>query len=104
MADLRRGPILFLEHLNQPLGFAWLRYEAPNRSLVEPIGIKPEYQRQGLGRQLLLAAISELVKRGATSVQLGVWRQNKPALHLYSSLGFKTISQRIYLARDTQIS
>ena len=90
--------LLFLQHNQTIAGFAWLRMPELHLGEIEPFGLLPAYQGQGLGRQFLTVAISELVKRGAELVRIGGWQTNKRALHLYEQTGFQPISTQIYLA------
>jgi mycothiol synthase len=90
--------ILFLAYDGEPAGFAWTRLPAPTIGEIEPIGLIPTFQRQGLGRQLLLAALHKLAQRGASQVQLGVWTTNTAAIHLYQQLGFRPTQTTTYLA------
>jgi mycothiol synthase len=95
---LEHGPILFLVDGEQPVGFAWIKLYQPRQAFVEPIGLTPAYQKRGLGKQLLLAAIEGLVARGAERVQLGVWLENERAVRLYRNLGFEETARQYYLA------
>ena len=49
---------------------------------------------------MLLAALHNLRRRGARVVEIGLWRQNAPAMNLYISLGFKEAANWYYLACD----
>jgi mycothiol synthase len=92
--------LLFLTLDAAPIGFAWLHLEANGLGIIEPLGILPAYQGQGYGRFLLLSAMHELARRGAARVQIGAWRANHPAIHLYHSLGFNLRQTITYLAYD----
>lgn len=48
----------------------------------------PEARRQGLGRALMVAALEDAARRGATRAMLEVRRSNAPAIALYRALGF----------------
>jgi ribosomal protein S18 acetylase RimI-like enzyme len=54
---------------------------------------RPEAQRQGLARFLLLRAIDALLDRGHERLRLIVTEGNAPAQHLYASLGFRPIGE-----------
>ncbi|MBX3054833.1 MAG: GNAT family N-acetyltransferase [Anaerolineae bacterium] len=92
--------LLFLLEEDAPIGFVWLRPQANNTVQLEPIGIIPEKQGQGFGRTLLHLVLSQLAAQGSTAVTLGVWANNKPALHLYHSLGFRQTESVVYLAHN----
>lgn len=54
-------------------------------SWIATIGVHPDYQHQGLGRALMLAAEARIP---TARVRLSVRRSNRPAIHLYRSLGY----------------
>lgn len=62
------------------------------------IAVDPDWQRQGLGRQLLEHLISELEKRDVLTLWLEVRASNHAAIALYESLGFNeaTIRRNYY--------
>ena len=92
--------LLFLYHLDEPIGFAWVRLLALGEGEVEPIGIVSKWQGKGYGRFLLQTAIHSLSSRGVTRIHIGTWSSNTPALHLYHSLGFEPDHVLTYLAYD----
>jgi mycothiol synthase len=52
------------------------------------LGVDPDYQGRGLGRQLLLVGLSYLKSKGLRVVELTVDSENKVACALYKSVGF----------------
>ncbi|PWC12060.1 ribosomal-protein-alanine N-acetyltransferase [Brenneria roseae subsp. americana] len=58
------------------------------------IAVHPDYQRQGLGRELLEHVIQEMEKRDILTLWLEVRASNKRAIALYESLGFNEVSLR----------
>lgn len=56
--------------------------------------IRPENQRQGLGRRMMQHLVSQAKLLQANSVYLEVRVSNHGAYHLYQSLGFTVIGQR----------
>ena len=73
-----------------------------NEAEIRSFGIKPKYRNKGLGKNLLELSLSILIKNGFKVVFLDVTLENKPALGLYSKLGFKISStSNLYgLTRD----
>jgi ribosomal protein S18 acetylase RimI-like enzyme len=66
---------------------------------VAYVGVVPEARRRGLGRELLLKALTETQAAGVTQVTLSVDERNRPAWALYTALGFEPYDQReVYLA------
>jgi ribosomal protein S18 acetylase RimI-like enzyme len=58
---------------------------------ISQISIHPAHQNRGLGRRLMMEAISEFRRLGYNNVSLAVTSTNAPARHLYESLGFRTV-------------
>lgn len=58
------------------------------------IAVHPDYQRRGMGRELLEHVIGELEQRDILTLWLEVRQSNQPALALYESLGFNQVSVR----------
>lgn len=83
------GDILFLSRDRSPVGFAWLRLAGSGPAEIEPVGVLPAAQGQGLGRLLLLAALRQCRLRGFNQCRLTVWQENQSAIRLYQRLGFE---------------
>ncbi len=94
----RSEDLLFAVVEGVAAGVVWHELLPDGRGRIEPIGIARRYQGQGLGRGLLLAALHDLRRRGARSVEIGLWRQNVVAMNLYKSLGFLEVGNWYYLA------
>jgi ribosomal protein S18 acetylase RimI-like enzyme len=66
---------------------------------VSYVGVVPEARRCGLGRELMIHALTEAQAAGVSQMTLSVDDRNRPAWHLYRSLGFEPYDQReVYLA------
>jgi len=70
------------------LAFHWTKQHDPTSGEVYVVGVAPEAQGRGLGRLVTLAGLEYLVGRGVEEIHLYVEADNKPALALYSGLGF----------------
>jgi mycothiol synthase len=68
-------------------GFCTLWYDDFTRSgSYEPVGVRPEHQRRGLGKALMLEGLRRLQRLGATNAFVSSY---EPAAHaLYASAGF----------------
>ncbi len=64
---------------------------APGVGHTTQICIQPGYQGHGLGRQLMLAAVAALRQQRFAELTLTVTSANASAVHLYETLGFRTI-------------
>ncbi len=94
--------LLFLSRDGQNIGVVWQEMLPNGRGRIEPIGIVAGYQGRGYGRRLLLAALHSLRRRGASAVEIGLWRQNSVAMNLYKGLGFVEVRNWYYLACDLE--
>ena len=56
---------------------------------IADLYVRPDYRRQGVGRQLLESCVSGVKSKGVTDLQLRVWCMNKRAIALYKQLGFR---------------
>jgi ribosomal protein S18 acetylase RimI-like enzyme len=71
-----------------PVGWCFARRYADGRGWIQQLAVARSQRGQGLGRALLVHAMTELRDAGATSFALGVQAANERALGLYASLGF----------------
>jgi ribosomal protein S18 acetylase RimI-like enzyme len=94
--------LLFLSRDGAPVGVVWQELLPGGRGRIEPIGIVANHRGRGYGRCLLLAALHSLRRRGASLVEIGLWRQNTVAMNLYKSLGFSEADNWYYLACDLE--
>lgn len=58
------------------------------------LGLLPEYRDRGIGRRLILYAIDRAKDAGFNEIRLDCRLNNKRALHLYKSMGFRTTAIR----------
>ena len=64
--------------------------DAENRvGLFEPVGTHPDFQRLGLGKAVMLAALRRLHDQGMQQAIVCTVDHNTPALHLYEAVGFQ---------------
>ena len=73
----------------------WMMYE---QAQITTIGVAPDYQRQGLGRNMLETIIALTQKHGCEMMSLEVRISNDKAISLYEILGFhkETIRKNFY--------
>ena len=61
---------------------------------VYELGVRPEWQRRGIGRALLRHSFAMFAGKGATQARLGVDSQNESnAYELYRSVGMRTVRE-----------
>ncbi len=70
----------------------WMRYfsdhQINNSWYINTLGVVKEYQRQGLGRQLLHQASKRALQNDIQCLSLHVYENNIEAINLYESYGF----------------
>jgi len=73
-------------------GYCWARTQEDGRGnswgRIGMLGVDPDYQGRGLGRELLLKGLSFLRGKGLDTAQLTVDSKNTVAYNLYRSVGF----------------
>ena len=57
---------------------------------IDIVGVHPDFQRRGLGRAMVLAGMRALGGQGMDVAALGVASDNRGAIRLYESAGFRT--------------
>lgn len=75
----------------QSVGCAGFRQNNQRTAEIKRMYVKPEYRRQGIGRALLQAVISEATKLGYSKIRLDTAIFAKEAQKLYRSFGFQEI-------------
>lgn len=68
------------------------------------IGTRPASQKQGLGRTLLFTGMHLLKERGARAAFLETEQGNTEAMHLFTSVGFRTVSAWQWLIKEVSPS
>lgn len=61
---------------------------APNALEIERIYIRSAFKRHGLGRFLFQEALKLAQEENCSTIWLGVWEKNYPALAFYEKMGF----------------
>jgi ribosomal protein S18 acetylase RimI-like enzyme len=79
-----------------PATFKIIRLDG--RAYIYAFGVLPEWRRRGVGRGTLARAFDVLVADGFARVALEVETENAPAIALYETMGFRTITTYGYYA------
>jgi ribosomal-protein-alanine N-acetyltransferase len=82
-----------LEDEGEIIGYGLLSVAAHEGHILD-LCVKPERQRQGLGRRMMQHLIEQAKKFNASSVYLEVRISNHSAFDLYQKLGFSVIGHR----------
>ena len=70
------------------------------RGGVDELAVAASRRNQGIGRRLMELAETHYRDEKATGMLLTVVEGNGPAVHLYESLGYKTIQHRLRMTKD----
>ena len=70
---------------------------------IQNVGVVPAHRGLGLGRALVLKSLEGFRLAGMSRVYLEVTAENKPAVELYRSLGFK-VTRTVYKAVEQELS
>ena len=70
---------------------------SPKAGRISNIGVDPSKRGQGIGRQIMMFGLQQLKAADCSQVKLRVHVDNKPALNLYNSLGFKVAERRKFM-------
>lgn len=90
------GMVALASNVPDPDGFILVRVVMDEAEILT-LATDPEYRRAGIGRALLMSALSEIMQSGAKRVFLEVSRSNMAAYRLYISAGFyKTGLRKAY--------
>lgn len=69
-----------------------------DQGFILDLAVDVAHRRRGLGRALVIATAAAFRRAGATALGLAVTLSNRPAVHLYESLGFR-VEQRFGVFR-----
>lgn len=83
----------------RPVGHLWIGLShprgVPGCAFVYDIEVAPEHQGAGYGRALLTAGEAVARAHGAEALELNVFGGNARAIALYSSSGYRVVSQQM---------
>ena len=85
----RAATTLLARRGGRPAGWVAGRLLASGRGWVDTLAVARSERRRGLGRALLLRALSDLQRAGARGLGLDVEAENEGALGLYRSVGLE---------------
>ncbi len=85
------------------IGYCWTETECgsdlptgKSKGRIYMLGVAPEYQKKGIGKELLEAGLLHLKSRGREVIDITVDSQNVVAVTLYRSLGFQTWGETVW--------
>lgn len=89
-ADATNFVLVLQTGVNQLVGFIWCHPTKDNpkwMARLNKIYLLREYQRRGLGKRLVAAAVDRLLAHGLNSMALFTEPDNEPACNFYEQLG-----------------
>jgi ribosomal protein S18 acetylase RimI-like enzyme len=76
------------------VGFARTKYASEERRFyVSSIYIRPDFQKKGIGKQLMVIAADEARALGLDRLWIGVMEKNVDALEWYKKFGYQVVEQ-----------
>jgi mycothiol synthase len=86
--------VLLIKNRAEVIGYLWTHTSvgsdsAQKKGRIHMFGIIPEFQGKGLGKKLLGIGLESMRNQEYRTVDLTVDEDNRPAIDLYESLGFK---------------
>jgi mycothiol synthase len=81
---------------DRPIGYCWTRRFVETHAASESVkgeihmmGVDPDFRKQGVGRNILLAGLSHLKDKSITIIELTTDGEDPVAARLYESVGFR---------------
>lgn len=73
--------------------------EREQKSIAEVarIYVLNEFKGKNIGSKLIAQCISTAKQDGYKTIQLGVWQENKQAIHFYEKMGFRITGEQTFL-------
>ena len=90
-----RQDIILIYEGNKAIGCCWTGISCEEgipslgKGRIHMLGVDPDYRGKGIGRELMMAGLARLKRRGLGVAELTVDSENKTARGLYESLGFE---------------
>jgi dTDP-4-amino-4,6-dideoxy-D-galactose acyltransferase len=88
--------VFVAEHENRPVGYLSCHVREEGRGEIGIVGVAPEAQGHGLGRDLVVSALRFFAEQGLSRVTVVTQGRNIVAQRLYESMGFRTSSVKCW--------
>ena len=99
LADLD-GEVVGCMNIARQVAPGYPMYRRREYAVIENVVVDERHRRQGVGTTLLEEAKRWARDRGLTTIQLGVWAANGPAVAFYAKHGFRVLTQKMELRLD----
>jgi len=81
---------------NEPVGMIRVNRLHVSTAVIHDFCVMPSHQGRGLGRDILVITVKQLLAEQCAHIRLGVVTNNKHALNLYQGVGFTIVSESQY--------
>lgn len=89
-------------YLKLNTGTAQTEFVAENSMEIQRIYVRLNQKRKGFGSRLMEFSLQKAREKGCSSIWLGVWEHNEPALAFYERHGFRRVGEH-YFTTGTQV-
>ncbi len=98
--QMEENPDLFLGAFlnNELIGCIIATFDG-RKGWINRVAVLPEYQRQGIGVNLVKAAEKALKERGAAVIGVLIFETNKQSLALFKKVGYSISKDILYLSK-----
>ena len=107
MSDCSPEDVIVAHKGDKFVGYCWTTINAEenvtkreNKGKVHMMGVDPDYQNRGIGKQILLAGLAHLVNKSIETVELTADSENQAALSIYDSIGFEVWSTTLWYEKN----
>jgi mycothiol synthase len=100
--------LLLFDQNNEIFGIGSLKSQGKREGngelsdLLDGPGILQEFREQGYQRDMVLAGIEHLRKKGRRPITLEFWGDNENALNIYRSLGFEMVNRYVAYHKELE--
>ena len=101
--------VILVYERDKLIGYCWTMInretEAANgekKGRIFMLGVDPDYRGKGIGKMALQAGLAYFKNKGVRVIELTVDSENKAALALYRSAGFKTWTSSLYYEKTIE--
>lgn len=88
--------VIMLYEGGKPIGYCWTKLNAEQNAArgekkgqIHMMGVDPDYQKKGVGKEILLTGLAHLKSKGIEVVELTVDSQNHTARSIYEAVEFE---------------
>lgn len=107
MSDCSPEDVIVACKKDQFVGYCWTTINAEenadkgkNKGRIHMMGVHPDHQHKGIGRQILLAGCHHLLNKGLETAELTSDSENQVALSIYKSVGFEVWSKTLWYEKN----